>query len=174
MKDVEIGVITSASGIKGEVKVKSFAEDPARFRKISAIALRHPDKGTGSTDGEEYEIEHVRMSGSLVVLKLAGIDDRDAAEKLRSYEVFMDSDDLEPLPEGEHYIRDMIGLEVRDAETGEVYGKLSDVLTDRPQDVYVVKKPDGSTFMIPAVPEFVTRISEDDGVIEVKLIDGMI
>ena len=110
----------------------------------------------------------------MVVIKLEGVNDRDSAELLRSAENFMDSDDLEPLPEGEHYIRDLIGLTIVDAETGETLGKLKDVLTDRPQDLYVVAGSNGNEFMIPSVPEFIRDISEEEGVIRVKLIDGMI
>ena len=86
----------------------------------------------------------------------------------------MDSDDLEKLPEGQHYIRDLIGLDVISDDNGEVIGKLSDVLTDRPQDVYVVKMENGRDFMIPGVPEFIREVNEEEGVIRVKLIEGMI
>lgn len=167
MKDVEIGVITSASGIRGEVKVKSFAEDPSRFKKVTDIALKI--KGHVSN----HKIESARISGGMVVLKLEGVDTRDDADRLRQAEIFMDSDDLEELPEGEHYIRDLIGLTVVDDETGETLGKVKDILTDRPQDLYVVAKPDGDDFMIPGVPEFIKSISEEDGEIRVALIDGM-
>lgn len=167
MKDVEIGVITSASGIKGEVKVKSYAEDPSRFKKIKGIAL--------SLNGHvaDHKIESARAQGGMVVLKLEGVDTRDDAEKLRGAEIFMDSDDLEELPEGEHYIRDLIGLTVVDDESGKTLGKVKDILTDRPQDLYVVTKQDGSDFLIPGVPEFIKQVSEEDGVIRVALIEGM-
>lgn len=167
MKDVEIGVITSASGIKGEVKVKSYAEDPSRFKKIKDIAL--------SLKGHvaDHKIESARAQGGMVVLKLEGVDTRDDAEKLRGAEIFMDSDDLEELPEGEHYIRDLIGLTVVDDESGKMLGKVKDILTDRPQDLYVVTKSDGSDFLIPGVPEFIKQVSEKDGVIRVALIEGM-
>ena len=162
MKDVEIGVVTSAVGLKGEVKVKSYAEDPSRFKKVKDVALKLKGKVT------DHKIESARISGGMVVIKLEGVNDRDSAELLRSAEIFMDSDDLEPLPEGEHYIRDLIGLTIVDAETGETLGKLKDVLTDRPQDLYVVAGSNGNEFMIPSVPEFIRDISEEEGVIRVK------
>ena len=168
MKDVEIGVITSAVGLKGEVKVKSYAEDPSRFKKVKNIALKLKNKVT------DQKIESARISGGMAVIKLEGVNDRDSAELLRSAEIFMDSDDLEPLPEGQHYIRDLIGLTVKDAESGETLGKVKDVLTDRPQDLYVVTGTCGHEFMIPSVPEFIRDINEDEGVIRVKLIEGMI
>ena len=173
MKDVEIGMITAPLGIKGEVKVKSYAEDPSRFRKIRNIGLKLKHI-SGKESLTEYEIERARIQGGMVVLKLAGVDDRDAAELLRQAEVYMDSDDLEELPEGEHYIRDLLGLDVVSFDTGEKLGILSDVLTDRPQDIFVVRKEDGSEFMVPSVPEFIRDIDEKKGVIRVSLIEGMI
>ncbi|MBQ3281475.1 MAG: 16S rRNA processing protein RimM [Eubacterium sp.] len=168
MKDVEIGMITGPLGIRGEVKIKSYAEDPSRFRKIREIGLR-----AGGKDAGDYTIEHARMSGGMVVVKLASVDDRNAAELLRNMEVFMDRSDLEPLEPGEHYIRDLIGMAVVDDETGERIGTLGDVLTDRPQDIYVIEADDGSEFMLPAVPEFVRGIDDGARVIRVRLIDGI-
>ena len=168
MKDVEIGMVTGPLGIRGEVKIKSYAEDPARFKKIGEVALK-----IGGKDAGDFKIEHARISGSMVVVKLAGVDDRNAAELLRNAEVFMGREDLEPLKPGEHYIRDLIGMTVVDDETGDTVGTLGDVLTDRPQDIYVIAGDDGSEFMLPAVPEFVRRIDEDARVIRVRLIEGI-
>lgn len=169
MKDVEIGMVTSPLGIRGEVKVMSYAEDLSRFRKIHEVALRR-----GGEDLGVFSIERAKSRNGMAVLKLSGVDDRNAAELLRDAQVYMDSDDLEKLPEGRHYIRDLIGLSVVDHGTGEKLGELKDVLTDRPQDVYVVEKEDGGEFMIPGVPEFIREVDEEKGVIRVKLIEGMI
>lgn len=168
MKDVEIGMITGPIGIRGEVKIKSYAEDPSRFRKIREVGLMADGKYAG-----DYTIERVRNSGGMVVVKFAGVDDRNAAELLRNMEVFMDRSDLEPLKAGEHYIRDLIGLDVIDDETGEHVGTVGDVLTDRPQDIYVITADDGSEFMLPAVPEFVRGVDEESGTIRVRLIEGI-
>ena len=81
MKDVEIGMVTGPLGIRGEVKIKSYAEDPSRFKKIKEIGLRIKGK-----DACDYTIEHARISGGMVVVKLAGVDDRNAAELLRNAE----------------------------------------------------------------------------------------
>ena len=150
----------------------------------------------------EYDIERAKMSGGMVVLKLAGIDDRNAAEELRGARVFMDSEDLEELAKGQHYIRDLIGLDVvsddlEDREGEEAseetdgadgadgasvlgsadtvkIGVVADILTDRPQDIYVVRRSDGTEFMIPGVPEFIREIDEKAGVIKVHLIEGLL
>ena len=76
---------------------------------------------------------------------------------------------------GEFFIADLIGLPVRDAETGEVYGKLLEVNQPSAQQIYLVEEPSGRTFMIPVVKEFVKKITvegENAG-IDVRLIEGM-
>lgn len=168
MKDVEIGRITAPHGVRGEVKILSYAEDPSRFKKVREIALR-----AGGKDAGDYTIEHARISGNMAVVKLEGIDDRNAAEPLRNMEVFMDRSDLEELKPGEHYIRDLIGMDIVDDATGEKVGVLKDVLTDRPQDIYVIAPDKGGEFMLPAVPEFILGIDDDSRVIRVRLIEGI-
>ena len=168
MKDVEIGMVTGPLGIRGEVKIKSYAESPSRFKKVGEVALR-----LGGKDAVDYKIEHARISGGMVAVKFSGVDDRNAAELLRNAEVFMDRSDLEELKPGEHYIRDLIGMTVVDDETGESIGTLGDVLTDRPQDIYVVAGDDGTEFMVPAVPEFVRGIDDETRVIRLRLIEGI-
>jgi 16S rRNA processing protein RimM len=85
----------------------------------------------------------------------------------------MDEEDLEELPEGEYYIRDLIGMEVIREESGERLGILRDVLTDRPQDLYVVETGKGRRIMIPGVDEFIRTIDMERGTIGVVLIEGM-
>ena len=73
---------------------------------------------------------------------------------------------------GAFFLADLYGLEVRDADTGEVLGKIEDVLTPPASNVYVVKGGKQS-HMIPAVPEFVIETNVDGGYIRVRLIEGM-
>ena len=77
-KDVlEIGQIVNTRGLRGEVKVNSFSEDPKRFEKMSSILVK--EKG----EYKEYKIQKITYSKNQVVLKLEGIDHIDYAEKLR-------------------------------------------------------------------------------------------
>ena len=75
------------------------------------------------------------------------------------------------LPEGRHFIADLIGLEVRDAASGEVLGAIADVLTPPAHEVYVVKG--AHEYMIPAVDEFLVETNVEGGYIKVRLIEGM-
>jgi 16S rRNA processing protein RimM len=110
----------------------------------------------------------------MILLKLEGVDDRDAAERLRGKNVYMSEEELPELPENEHYIRDMIGMEVYDEPSGRIVGTLKDVLTERAQPVYVVNTEDGGEVLIPGVPVFVKKIDETTRRITVALIEGML
>lgn len=162
-KKILIGKITGAFGIHGEVKVYNYSGFEDRYENLDRIIV----------DGMEMEIEGVRHHKQMILLRLAGVNGRDDAEKLRGHKVYMTEDDLLELPEDEFYIRDLIGIDVVDQERG-LIGQLKDVLTDRPQDLYVVKLTEGGECMIPAVSAFVKGIDIEERRMDVALIEGMI
>ncbi|MBR2289793.1 MAG: 16S rRNA processing protein RimM [Clostridia bacterium] len=85
---LEIGQIVNTRGLRGEVKVNSFSEDPKRFEKISQVFVK--EKG----EYKEYEIQRVAYAKNQVILKLKGIDHIDYAEKLRGLYVYILRSDL--------------------------------------------------------------------------------
>ena len=84
----------------------------------------------------------------------------------------MTEDELRKLPDDEFYVRDLIGMDV--FCRGEKIGRVKDVLTDRPQDLYVISLIGGDEAMIPAVKEFIKSVDIKTGKIDVELIEGMI
>lgn len=164
MEKIKIGRIVNAVALRGEVKVYNYSGYKERYEELSRIIV----------GDKEYEIEKVRYQQQMVILKLSGVDDRNAAEALKTKDVFITEDDLLELPEDTFYIRDLIGLAVKDADSGELLGKLKDVLQPSSQDVYVVELAEGGQFMIPAVSEFIREVNLVEGVIFVHLIEGMI
>ncbi len=164
MEKIKIGRIVNAVALRGEVKVYNYSGYKERYEELSRIIV----------GDKEYEIEKVRYQQQMVILKLSGVDDRNAAEALKTKDVFITEDDLVELPEDTFYIRDLIGLAVKDADSGELLGKLKDVLQPSSQDVYVVELAEGGQFMIPAVSEFIREVNLAEGVIFVHLIEGMI
>lgn len=158
-----IGKIVGAFGIAGELKVYNYAESPDRYGQLSRVFVA----------GEWRKIAGARTQKNVVLLRLLGIDSRNDAELLRGKNVYMEEAELSELPEDEHYIRDLIGLDVYDETSGEVVGTLKDILTDRAQPVYVVKTETGKELLIPGVPVFVKNIDEAEGRITVALIEGM-
>ncbi|MGI6190917.1 MAG: ribosome maturation factor RimM [Eubacterium sp.] len=164
MEKILIGKITSAVGLKGEMKVYSYASSPQRFQSLERVWI----------DKDEYPLERSRTQKNMAVLKVSGVDDRDAAERMRGRSVFMSDEDLEELEEGAYYIRDLIGLNVVNEDTEEVIGTVKDILTDRPQDIYVIRLEDGGEAMIPGVKSFIHDVDLKKKTICVHLIDGML
>jgi 16S rRNA processing protein RimM len=158
-----IGKIVNAVGIRGEVKVYNYSGFEDRYENLDRII----------TDAGQFQIENVRHQQHMVVLKLAGVNDRNAAEALKGNMVYMTEADLAELPAETFYIRDLVGAEVVDAESGSRIGVLKDVMTDRPQDIYVIGLDGGGECLVPGVEEFIRDIDIDAMTITVKLIEGM-
>lgn len=163
MGKVLIGKIVSASGIKGEVKVYNYADGFNIYKTVDHVFA-------GS---EKKRIESIRFHKNMVIMKLEGINNRDAAEKARGLEVSISEDDLPPTAEGEFYVRDIIGMKVI-LEDGTVLGTLSDVIQNTAQDIFEFIREDGRKAMIPNVPEFIIKVNPDDRTIMVRIIEGMI
>ncbi len=168
-----IGEIVSAVGIKGEVKVKSYAESPDNYKSFGYVFIE--EKG-------EYQIERARSSGNMVVLKLDCINDRNEAEGLVKNKLYIEEKQLEDLPEDTYYVRDLIGLKVIDVRTSEAMGEVKDVLQNGPQDVYVIapyetEGNDGKKtkeVLVPAVKEFIKNVDIENGKISIEFIEGML
>ncbi len=152
-----IGKIVKPQGIRGEVKVTSFTDDPERFLKLTKIWL-----GEG---GEQARVVSARVSGQDVFLLLEGVADRNAAEALRDKELFVDREHAVKLPKGRYFIADLIGLAVLD-ETGAKLGRLEDVSQAGGNDVYSVKGP--RDFLFPALKRVIERIDPENGIMVLR------
>ncbi len=161
---MKIGRIVNAQGLGGEVKIVSFSDDPERFDTLERVLA-----GTS-----EMRVEEVRHKGAAVIVKLAGIDDRTAAEALKETDVFMYEEDLPEPEEGTYYVKDITGFTVR-KESGEVLGRLKDVKTDTAQDLYIVDRGESgkSDLLIPGVREFIKKTDTSEREITVSLPEGL-
>lgn len=169
MEKIIIGKVVNVVGIKGEIKVYNYAEHKERYETLDKIFLGKEGKLDKT---EEYEIENVRYKDHMVILKLVGINDRNQAESLRDYMVYMDEADLEELPEGVYYIRDILGFDIV-SDTGEHLGILKDVLTNTSQKVYVIGRESKPDFLVPAVDEFILDTDLEKRQITIKVIEGL-
>jgi 16S rRNA processing protein RimM len=108
-----------------------------------------------------------------VILTLAGVASRTAAESLRKRRVFASEEDLpEPAP-GEYFLSDLIGLDVFDTDSLRI-GRVEDVFDMPGQDVLVIRTNDGREAMIPAVSEFLKDVDLESGRLVVSLIEGLL
>lgn len=173
---VSIGRVGSPVGIRGEVRITLYAQDSDNLKEGKVLLLERAEKNQ-KAGGESLscEIERVRYQKDRPVVKLKGVDDRNKAEDIRGMEVSIDASDLEELPEGEHYVRDLIGCRVTDiAQGGAEIGVLRDVIQNTAQSILEVETAEGKSILIPAVDAFLRSIDEEVGLIEVELIPGFI
>lgn len=164
-KYLRVGKIVNTQGIKGEVRVIPLTDDIGRFRKLKHVFLDDV-KLIG------MDIEYVKYHKNFVLLKFAGIDNIDEAEKYKDTYILIDRENAVKLPKGSYFICDIIGLRVEDRD-GKHLGAVSDVMNTGSNDVYVVKN-DGGEILIPAIKSVVLEINIDEGRMVVELPEGLV
>ncbi len=167
MERIKIGKIVNAVALRGEVKIYNYS-DLERFEELDTVILANRKQS------KEYSIENVRYQKNMVIVKFKGVNDRNQAEALKDFEVFITEEDLRELPEDTFYIRDLIGCKVKDLESGNVIGTISDVLQNTAQDLYQVDLEGGKQVFIPAVAQFVKDVKIAEKLVEVTLIPGFL
>lgn len=164
---LETGKIVSVFGIKGEVKVQPWCDTPDFLCEFDTLYYK---------SGTPVEIEHSRVAKNIVVMKIKGVDTVEEAQKLRNRVLYIDRNDVE-LDEGCYFVSDLIGLKVVDADSGRVYGELTEVSETGANDVYHIKSQDGKMYYIPAIPQVIAETDIEGGVMKITpqegLFDGM-
>lgn len=158
---LEAGQIVNTHGVQGEVKIVPWCDSPQFLCGFSTLYV----------DGKPITVKSARTHKDCVLAVLEGISDVSAAIRLKGKTVSIDRSGIE-LPEGRHFLADLMGLEVRDADSGDVLGTVTDILTPPAHEVYVVR--DGKReYLIPAVEEFLIETNVEEGYLRVRLIEGM-
>lgn len=171
MEKIKIGKIVNAAALKGEVKIYHYSDYKERFEELDSLIVCGDGRGNNE---RQYEIENVRYQKDMVIAKLKGVDDRNAAESLKGFDVFITEEDLRELPEDTFYIRDLIGCEVIDGRDGKSLGQISDVLKTGAQDIYQVELAFGGQALIPAVAQFIEKVDIRQKTVVIKVIPGLI
>lgn len=167
MEDLlQVGVITSTHGVRGEVKVFPTTDDPARFKKLKNVVL---DTGKEMID---LEVAGVKFFKNMVIVKFKGIDNINDVEKYRQKSLYVTRENAVKLKKNEYFIADLIGL-VAKSDEGEDLGTLSDVLQTGANDVYVLSKEGSDDILLPAIRECVKEVDLDNGEITVHLLPGL-
>ena len=160
---LEAGKIVTTHGIRGEVKIMPYTDSPELLAEFDRLFM--------GKNREEVNIERSRVFKNTIIAKIEGIDTPEAAEKLRNKVLYMHRDDLE-LDDGTYFIQDLIGLEVRDADTSKVYGEITDVMQTGANDVYVIKGSDRE-YLVPAIADVVVSTDIDGGIMTIRPLDGL-
>ena len=160
---LEVGKVTNTHGIMGEVRVQPWADSPeflCRFKTLYVDKAHWP-----------IRVERARVHKNMVILKLEGVTDVPGALAMRNAILYIDRKDAN-LPEGSFFLADIMGLEVRDAQSGQVLGKVEDILTLPANNVYVVRGGPRE-IMIPAVPQFIAETNVEGGYLRVNMMEGL-
>ena len=155
---LEAGQIVSTHGIAGEVKILPWCDGPEFLKEFDTFYI----------EGTAYPVEQARVHKNMLLCKLSGVNDMNAAQVMKNKVVCIDRSDAR-IPEGRVFISDLIGLPVY--ADGQEIGVLKDVYTGPANDVYIVKGE--KEYMIPAVSEFREDVNVDEGYVRVRLIEGM-
>lgn len=163
---LQVGVISSTHGIRGEVKVFPTTDDAQRFRKLKKMIL--------DTGKEQIlmEIQGVKFFKQFVIVKFKGIDNINDVEKYKGKSLLVAREDAVELKKDEYYIADLIGMTVY-TEEGE-FGTLKDVIETGANEVYVVDSKQHGEVLIPAIKQCILDIDVEEQTMRVHLLDGLI
>lgn len=162
---LEAGKIVTTHGVHGEVKVYPYCDSAAMFTDFSVLYF-------GSGGDKKLEVENVRPQNNMAIVKLKDVDSVEEARKLIDRILYFDRNDVK-LDDGAHFIDDLLGSDVVDADSDTVYGTLSDVTSNGAHDVFHIKTKVGMRY-VPAVPEFVLSVEPLEKKIIVRPIPGML
>ena len=160
MDKIKIGRITGAQGLRGEIKLYHDSGDEAAIRRLTSLFLS-PEAGSAA-----LRIESLRLHRRTPILKLSGVNDRNAAELLAGSEVYASIDEARPTENGAWLVSDLVGLEVRIAgsEVRAAPWRIKNVIGNPAHDILEIETEEGVR-LLPFVDAFVREIDTKTGLV---------
>jgi len=160
---LSVGFLRRPHGVKGEIIMDLHTDYPERMKKGRKLFV-----------GEQYKpmtITNVRPHQSGLLVKFKDINTPEDAGLYRNQWVYVQAKDV-PLPEGEHYKHELLGLKVVD-ETDTQLGELVEIIETGANDVYVVRDDSGKEILLPNIPSVILDLDIDHGFLRVHLLEGL-
>lgn len=168
VKYYNIGKIINTHGIQGEVKVLVTTDFPAlRFKVGNHIFI-----DTQQAQPTEVVIKSVRKQKGFLLIKFSNLEDINLVEKYKNCELMVTQADQQPLPKGQYYYREIIGLNVI-TEDGKLLGTISEVLAPGANDVWVVKRLQQADLLLPVIDDVVKQVDLANQQVIVELMEGL-
>jgi 16S rRNA processing protein RimM len=164
---LQVGVITSTHGLKGEVKVFPMTDDVNRFRTLKKVIYEEKNKR------EEFELEGVKFFKKNVIVKFKGLDTINDVEKMKGLALYVDRQNAVPLKKDEYFIADLIDLQIYDEKNQEI-GVLKDVIETGANDVYVIVMNDGKELLLPAIKQCVLKVDIEEKKMMIHILEGLL
>ena len=158
---LKAGKIVNTHSLRGEVRIFPYCDDADFLCEFDVLYI----------NGEPKEVVSARVHKGQALIKFEGVNDINMAEALVGSIVFIDKDDIE-LEEGRYFIEDLKGCEVFDVESGECYGKVTNVIQTGANDVFEVTL-DGKSVLVPKIDDVVKEIDIDRKRIVIKVLKGL-
>ncbi len=163
---LQVGVISSTHGIRGEVKVFPTTDDPVRFKKLKNVLL---DTGREQL---ELEVQSVKFFKQFVIVKFKGIDNINDIEMYKGKRLLIPREDAVALGKDEYYIADLIGMEVF-TEEGR-FGVLKDVMETGANEVYIIASDEHGEVLVPAIRQCILDVDIKEKKMKIHLMEGLI
>ena len=161
---LEAGKVVGTHGVWGELRVEPWC-DSAEF--LTQFKTLYWEKGS-----VPVKVLGARVHKSLVLLRLEGVESASQGDMLRGKILYLARKDAK-LPEGRYFIQDLIGMQIQDAASGQVYGQLQEVFQTGANDVYRIVGENGREYLFPAVGDMIAETNLEEGVIRVRPIPGI-
>ena len=167
MKLIEVGRIINTHGLKGEVKVLPFSDEPLRFKNYKTVFVK------GTNYERQHSVTSVKTVKNVAVLKFEEVQSIEEAETLKGYLVYIEESVIPVLEEDSFYVKDLIDCSVFN-EIGELLGTLKEVISTGSNDVYVVERIEKPNLLVPALKSVVLRVDISQKRVEVQLPKGLL
>ncbi len=158
---IHAGKVVNTHGVKGEIKILPQGVAPEMLAECYTLYV----------GGKAYDLIAGRIHKGCLLARLEGIGDMDAALALKGKTVTVRREDV-PLPEGEYFDEELVGLTARNASTGEKMGKVEEVMHYPAHDIYVVRSA-RNEYLVPAVEEFIAAIDLARGTMDIHMMEGL-
>lgn len=158
---IAVGKIRRTHGVRGELVFEVYTDFPERLIPGKQVFW-----------GDDYRpavIASIRKHSEGALLRFEGIESSDTAVQFRNCMVWVKTDELPDLPDGEYYLHQLIGFRVV-TEDGNVIGSLVDIMETGANDVYIVKTEDSQTeLLLPAIESVILSINFPDQKIVIRM-----
>jgi 16S rRNA processing protein RimM len=163
-----VGRVLRPHGVRGEVSVEILSDAAERFSPGAKLAAGDPDQPSTL---RELQVEASRLHQGRMLLRFAGVGDRDAVEPLRGQWLSIPLEDARDLAPDEYWPHQLVGLRVVDSD-GRERGVVADVLPGAANDLLAVRRGDGRQALVPAVAALVT-VELEAGRVLVRALPGL-
>lgn len=164
---LQVGVISSTHGVRGEVKVFPTTDDIQRFKKLKEVIL---------DTGKEYKtlnIQSVKFFKNMVILKFKEFDNINDIEIYKGKSLYVTRKNAVKLQKDEYFIVDLIGMQAV-SEDGTLKGTIEDVMETGANDVYVIRLEDGRELLLPAIKQCILQVDMDKQTLTFHLLEGLL